>query len=559
MKKLQLLYLLLVFMLYACNKSNEEDLLQSINFEMQQPANINTELLQEMEYFISSGKYGIIHSILVIKDNQCVFEKYYNGSGPESLNPLYTATPFVVSALAGIAFDKGCIENQDVRIVDYFKDEKLLTDSITKQKIRLHHVLSQCSGIKSGMNWRDNEDAYSIILNSEIGSAPGELYTKDAGAAFLLGSIMQQAVGQRLDSFALQYLFKPLEIENWHWENDAYGNLYTDGAIEGLSLTSRDFAKIGLLYLNNGKWNGNQIVSNYWVNETMKPWMYMSYDFHQGYFCNIMNRSTTTPRLYETSVVNVNGLSQNMWLLNEINTLIVVTADKNASKDKLPEFLTHYMLPALFPDNKLEHNLDYTYYADVLDSIKVDGNLNEWSDFGKLIPKNPARIRNTFTLSDYKPEIMIGWSRYRPTKIYIAAEISDDVIIENQPVNDHIEVSLDLLNTGRTYKWVFNANGTFYGDVATSANTLFEVQKLDNTYSFEIEIDLWKDNPVEYDLKKFFIEPGTTIGLKVNCTDVDDFADIGTVIGWSTDDEADFLFNDYTRPALFGSVIFIGN
>lgn len=557
MKKYIIVILLIVFS--ACSKLETDDLYTTVNFEVEEPEYMNYDLIQEMEYFIGSGKYGAIHSVLAFKDNQCVFERYYNEMDKDSLNQLFTATPFVSSCMLGIAIDKGLIPNQDVPVPAFFSDINGINDIENKQDITLHHLLSQSSGIDSDLSWRENEDAYSMILNSPMDFLPGEIYNKDAGSAFLMGEIIKKSTEKSIDDFAENQLFQNLEIENWLWESDAHSNIYTDGLNEGLWLTSRDFAKIGLLYLNNGEWQNKQIVSDYWIKESMKPWMYMSYDFHQGYFCRVMNKSTVTPRLYGTSVVNINGLSQNMWLMDELNTLVLVTADKNASKDKLSEFLTHYMMPALFPSRTLEHNSEYIYKAYTHDTITIDGDLGEWIDFNRLIPENPERVRNTMSLSDYKPEIAVGWSRFRPTKILIAAKIGDDVMVEDQKVNDQIEISLDLQNTGRTYKWVFSANGTFYGDVATSENTLFEVQKGEQEYFFEIEIDLWEGKPIESDLRNFYIEPGTTIGLKVNCTDVDEFAELGTVLGWSTDDEQDFLFTDYNRPALFGSVTFIDN
>ncbi len=549
--------LLLLFSLFtACNPDEIKPTDNSISFEPDASTPINQDLINEMEYFINSGKYGPIESIMVFKDNKCVFEKYYNGATQDMLVPLYTATPFITSGLMGIAIDKGLIKTQDEPVLNFFQDIPDISDKSDKEKIHLHHLLSQSAGINSGVAWRDLDTAYAAILNSDMNSNPGEEYSNDAGMAFLMGKIMKKACAIPVDSFASEYLFKPLDITNWLWEKDSLGRVYTDGFSKGLWLNTRDFAKIGLLYMNNGAWGTKQLISNYWVNETFKPWMYMSYEYHQGYYCRVMNPSTTTPRLYNTSVVNINGSSQNIWIMKEINTMILITADKNASKDKLPEFLTHYLLPALFPDRTLEFNPSYNYTAHIIDSIEIDGDLSEWDGFDKLIPQNPIQTRNKISYSDYYPEIKIAWSRFRPTKIFIAAEIIDDVCIENQAINDHLDISLDLLNKGRTFQWIFNTNGTFYGDVANASNTTFKVKKLDDRYYFEIAIDVWEGNPVEYDLKNFFIEPGTYIGLKINCTDVDDFADLGTVLGWSTDDEQDFLFNDYTRPALYGSVLF---
>lgn len=542
--------------LISCTKENFESFDYTLDFQLKEPAHLNQDLIEEMEFFINSGKYGKIQSIMLIHDGQNVFERYYNETDPETLIPLYRATPFVAAACVGIAIDKGYISNQDVPVLNYFSDIKTIENQSEKQQIHVHHLLSQSAGINSGMDWRDQDDAFYRILNSELIFQPGTQYLNDVGMAFLPGEIIQKATGYSVDSFANTFLFNPLGIDTSLWEKDAFQRIYTDGFYEGLWLNTHDMAKLGLLYLQNGWWGQKQLISQYWVQETVKPWMYMSSAYHQGYFCRVMNPSTTTPRLYESSVVNINGLSQNIWILDELNTVVVLTADRNASKDKLPEILTHYVLPAIFPGHKLEHNTSYTYTAKTLDSVTVDGFLSDWENIPELKPANPIRVRESISYLDYNPKIKIGWSRYRPTKIFIAAEIIDDVCTENSAQNDNLSIQLDLLNVGRTFQWVFNTNGVFYGDVANNENTVFEVQKATDRYFFEIEIDVWEGEPLIYDFKNFFIEPGTTIGLKVDCTDVDEIGELGITLGWSTDDEDDFLFNDYTRPALFGSVIF---
>lgn len=110
--------------------------------------------------------------------------------------------------------------------------------------------------------------------------SPGQRFNYSGGINLLLGGIVRNSSGMYADKFAEKYLFGPLGITEYRWHRSSDGTINTQG---GLSLRPRDMAKIGLLFLDGGKWKGRQIVSERWVNESKKGRLPARYGLRYGY------------------------------------------------------------------------------------------------------------------------------------------------------------------------------------------------------------------------------------------------------------------------------------
>jgi CubicO group peptidase (beta-lactamase class C family) len=107
-----------------------------------------------------------------------------------------------------------------------------------------------------------------FILAQPVAAPPGEVFNYNTGTADLLGVILHKVSGKRFDEFAKETLFNPLGIEDWDWEGFSGFN---PAAASGLRLRPRDLAKIGQLVLQHGSWQGQQIVSSAWIDQSMTP------------------------------------------------------------------------------------------------------------------------------------------------------------------------------------------------------------------------------------------------------------------------------------------------
>jgi CubicO group peptidase (beta-lactamase class C family) len=99
---------------------------------------------------------------------------------------------------------------------------------------------------------------------------PGTIFHYNSGLSLMLSHILYNNTGMHVDEFAEVYLFNPLGIYYYHWDQVADGLTDTNG---GLELSAYDLAKIGYLYVNGGKWKNQQIVAQRWINESTKPWI----------------------------------------------------------------------------------------------------------------------------------------------------------------------------------------------------------------------------------------------------------------------------------------------
>jgi CubicO group peptidase (beta-lactamase class C family) len=213
------------------------------------------------------------YSLLVVKNGYLVFEKYFRKGSPDRIAVIHSVTKSFTSALIGIALDKGYLESVDQRLFDFFPE--YVTDDLDwrKQEIRLKHLLTMSAGLKWNdwgpelWDWVVSLDWGEYTLQPPQDDYPGNVFNYNSSLSHLLSIILEKSTKISTLEFADQHLFKPLGIRQRHWDNDPQG-YYTGGF--GLSLTARDLAKLGFLYLNNGYWDGQSIVSEQWVQASTR-------------------------------------------------------------------------------------------------------------------------------------------------------------------------------------------------------------------------------------------------------------------------------------------------
>jgi CubicO group peptidase (beta-lactamase class C family) len=129
------------------------------------------------------------------------------------------------------------------------------------------------------MNKSANQVKYVLQLPME--AEPGTKYVYNSGLPTTLSTIITNSIDMEFDTFATKFLFEPLGIKKHHWYIYPSGIYHTGG---DLQITSRDMAKFGMLYLNNGKWKGKQIISEEWVKQSVKSQISPWEETYYGYF-----------------------------------------------------------------------------------------------------------------------------------------------------------------------------------------------------------------------------------------------------------------------------------
>jgi CubicO group peptidase (beta-lactamase class C family) len=225
---------------------------------------IDSTMIADMVQHIIRQQIAI-HSFLLIRDSYLVTEAYFAPYSREVSHPLYSCTKSFTSALIGIALDEGRIKGIDQKIFDFFDPTQVKDLDTGKQEITIAHLLTMTSGLKPTPSFPLYQYAEPIpfVLNLPMIHAPGEEFAYNSAALHLLPAILRQTTGIEVLTYANTKLFTPLGIADVRWDADSTG-LNMGGT--GLSLRPCDLAKFGYLYLRHGLWNGQQIISQEWID-----------------------------------------------------------------------------------------------------------------------------------------------------------------------------------------------------------------------------------------------------------------------------------------------------
>ena len=213
-----------------------------------------------------------IHSLLIVRKGRLVLEEYLDGHDADELHELQSVSKSFTSALVGIAVVQGKIKGVDEKVLSFFPGVEGIENLYErKRRMTLEDLLTMRSGTdyhedgpgSPHFQLNDMSRGWTrFILDRPRISEPGTKFRYDSGAVILTSAILQARYGVHADRFADEHLFAPLGIERSRWFRNAEGHPHTGG---GLHLRSRDMAKLGLLYLRKGRWDGEQVLPAYWV------------------------------------------------------------------------------------------------------------------------------------------------------------------------------------------------------------------------------------------------------------------------------------------------------
>jgi len=216
--------------------------------------------------------------VVVTRRGVLVAEWYEDGRGPDSYGASWSMAKSFTSALVGIAIDEGKISGVDVPMVEFYPQWQ----GSPRDQIKLEHVLHMASGLMWSEIYqvdRANEsDVVSLVFTTEspldyvlakaLEFPPGTHFEYSSGDALLFSGMLAKATGKRAGDYAQEKLFSRLDIENAEWWRAKTGETLTYCCLD---MTTRDFARFGLLYMQHGVWEGEQVVPAEWVDASLTP------------------------------------------------------------------------------------------------------------------------------------------------------------------------------------------------------------------------------------------------------------------------------------------------
>jgi CubicO group peptidase (beta-lactamase class C family) len=221
---------------------------------------------------------------LVVRRGFIVYERYKAGNSPDTLFNIYSCTKSITSALVGIAIDQGLLKGVDLRLSELYPGIAKTVDAARKSGLTLRHLLAMSSGLDwpewGAWNYYfqpmiDSPDWVEYVLARPMTAEPGQAFNYNTGGSQVLSAVVGQVAGMSVAELARHALFEPLGIGRVEWPSDPNG-VSTGGY--GIRMSVRDAAKFAYLYLNNGAWDGRQVVSRAWVEESTRqqseghPW-----------------------------------------------------------------------------------------------------------------------------------------------------------------------------------------------------------------------------------------------------------------------------------------------
>ncbi len=311
---------------------------------------LDLELTKKMEAEVEKN-YPNLYSILVQQDGVIVYEKYYQGHKENTYTHVFSVTKSVLSALVGIALDKGLIESLDQPIADFLPEYFSEPDKYNKKEITIRHALTMTSGqtpTDQTLNrWMASPDWFAYTIGQPKDQAAGQKFSYNTGLTHLLSGVITRASGMSTKDFAEKYLFGPLGITNYRWETDPKG-YYGGGHL--LYLTPRDMAKFGQLYLQHGRWNGAQVVPEAWVEESTRSQVKVDDLTSYGYLWWIYSTyDSKTQKALPTFAAQGMG-NQHIIVIPQRDLVVTITCDPDVlSKDRTDPavMVEKYILPAL--------------------------------------------------------------------------------------------------------------------------------------------------------------------------------------------------------------------
>ena len=287
MKTLKLSSFILLFCLsFHCSLFGQAtNLLQTFPLSSPEQQGINSSVLDSMMLFIKNTNQNI-HHLTIIRNNHTVLDADIYPYSSQYLHDLASVTKSFTSLLIGIAIDKGFIKDENEKVLKFFPERTNHNPLLDSLKIK--DLVTMRSGFDCGVedgekalsNMRKSKDWVQFIFNLPMTSKPGETFSYCSCNFYLLGEIIYRATKLAPHQFAKKYLFNPLQISNSKWLSNYKGINHGWG---DLFLYPADMAKIGKLVLDKGKWRNKQIVSEQWINKSLKTFSRLPYDKGYGY------------------------------------------------------------------------------------------------------------------------------------------------------------------------------------------------------------------------------------------------------------------------------------
>ncbi|RQO70593.1 hypothetical protein DBR43_21575 [Pedobacter sp. KBW06] len=232
------------------------------------------DLLSQLTDSVKHPAFSGVHSILIVKGKDLLYEQYFNGYARDSLHDTRSSFKSIASLLMGIAIDKGFIKSTSQKMLDFFPEYPALKNDPLKKDITIQQLLDMRAGFdcEEFNGTKDCEEQMELTrdwvkfsLEVPMKHPAGTVWSYTSIEPVIIGGIIRKATKMSVTDFAKKYLFAPLQISKYRWTLDAAGNPNTAGSF---FIRPVDMIKIGQMVRDQGKWKGKQVISKEWIKKS---------------------------------------------------------------------------------------------------------------------------------------------------------------------------------------------------------------------------------------------------------------------------------------------------
>lgn len=425
---------------------------------------VDSDYFLDMFKYIKSISSLDLHSLIIIRNGAIINETYWHPYDFNTTHNIKSASKSILSALTGIAIEKGCIKNIDQRIIE-FLPENFFLDPLMNE-ISIYNLLT----MTTGLDWEENTEPNSFDIGSwnkvSLINKPGKEFGYNSGMTHMMSAILTSNCGVSTKELADLWLFKPLGITYYQWRKNENG-IYYGGS--DLFLTPRDMGKFGLLYLNHGQWSSQKILEEKWIKNSTSKIIDISAEQNltedYGYWWWIK----------ENSYMAYGAGGQMIEVNPKLYTVIVITANSFATENDfemiISRLINKYIYPAIKsaepipekPENiKKLNSINREFSSPSLIKSELDlfnNNLNGYNAY--RLTDNPIGINFTsfffsdtscqwtYKISDKVIELMVGLNnRYLITSTDISMGVNPEgekIACRGKWINDVFEIEHHII------------------------------------------------------------------------------------------------------------------
>ncbi len=319
---------------------------------------MNSTILDDMMQFIEDSD-APIKGLVVTRNGYIVKEEYWMYNTEISTHHIFSCTKSFTGALIGIALKEGFIDNVSQKVIDFFPDLTIENMDTRKEAITLEHLLTMTAGLdwdEWNTTYDDSNNMYHQMLGStdpvqfflDLPTAydPGTHWVYCTGGSHMLSAIIQETTNMTTREFAEEYLFEPLNMTIGGWTPDLLG---INNGGSNLYVTLRTMAKLGLLYLNNGTWDGQEIIPAEYVIQSYYPHVSLEFEDY-GYQWWIDS---------DIGVFNARGTEgQYIHVAPEFNIVISITQHADEYGEDINRDILEYVLASILEEETVTDTVD---------------------------------------------------------------------------------------------------------------------------------------------------------------------------------------------------------